>query len=204
MNKANVGKTNFNSSPSGRLGGACVCVFCSSSNKIADEYKQSAFRLGELIAESGNTLVYGGATGGLMTAVAEGASLKKGEIIGVIAEPIIKMNRQSDLPTQLISVKEMSERKQKMKEIADFFVVLPGGYGTLDEMFDVVASGTVGEHRKPLFLVNENDFFKHFLQGIELMKSEKCIPEQESYKINIVQNITDCIEQIINLINKKR
>lgn len=177
---------------------ANICVFCSSSNHIADRYKRSAFLLGEKIAGSGNTLVYGGASGGLMTAVAEGATTKNGEIIGVIATPIVKMNRQSNLPTQLFSVKDLSERKQKMKEVADFFVVLPGGYGTLDEMFDVVASGTVGEHKKPLILVNENGFFDFFLTEINFMKSEKCIPERESYKINVVQNIEDCIELIIN------
>lgn len=174
-----------------------ICVFCSSSNNIADLYKKSAFRLGEMIAETGYTLVYGGATGGLMTAIAEGASSKNGKIIGVIAQPIIKMNRQSILPTELVIVKDLSERKSKMKEISDFFVVLPGGYGTLDEMFDVVASGTVGEHKKPLVLVNENHFFDHFLHEIELMKSEKCIPQNETYKISVTQNIDDCIQQII-------
>ena len=176
-----------------------ICVFCSSSNHVADHYKQSAFRLGEFIAESGNTLVYGGATGGLMTAVAEGAKSKNGKIIGVIAKSIILMNRQSNMPTQQIVAKNLSERKEKMKEVADFFVVLPGGHGTLDEMFDVVSSGVVGEHKKPLFLVNENGFFDCLLQEIERMKVEKCIPENESYSINSTENMDECIELIMRV-----
>ncbi len=85
-----------------------------------------------------------------------------------------------------------------------FFVVLPGGYGTLDEMFDVIASGIIGEYSKPMFLVNENGFFDHFFEELEWMKSEKCIPENENYKINIVRHTDECIGQIINLINKLR
>lgn len=177
-----------------------ICVFCSSCNSIDELYKKAAFRLGEMIAENGNVLVYGGATGGLMSEIAEGASNKNGDITGVIAKPIIKMNRQSKLPTQMIIVGSMAERKQKMKEIADVFVVLPGGYGTLDEMFDVVASGTVGEHKKPLILVNQNDFYDHFLKEIEVMKNESCIPEQESYRIHIVSDIYKCTELVSQIL----
>ena len=197
MNKNNVGETNFNSSPLGRLGG--VCVFCSSSDKIADEYKQMAFRLGEFIAENGSTLVYGGATGGLMTSVAEGAKSKSGEIIGVISDPIVKMNRQSDVPTTRIVVKNLSERKQKMKEISDVFVVLPGGCGTVDEMFDVIAAGTVGEHRIPLILLNQHHFFNHLIEQIKFFKKEKSIPEQESYRPIIVNNLDECEQLLLKM-----
>ena len=184
--------------------GLHICVFCSSSNHTAESYRRAAFFLGEKIAENGHILVYGGTKGGLMTAVAEGAKSKNGEIIGVIAQPIIRMKRQSDLPTQLIVVQNLSERKQIMREFADIFVVLPGGFGTLDEMFDVVASGTVGEHRKPLFLANENGFFDHFLQEIKHMKSEKCIPEDETYSIEIIDSIQSGIEKIMDYKTKKQ
>ena len=176
-----------------------ICVFCSSSNKIADEYRQMAFRLGEFIAESGNTLVYGGASGGLMTSVAEGAKSKNGEIIGVISKPIIKMGRQSDAPTTQIVVKNLLERKQKMKEISDVFVVLPGGYGTLDEMFDVIAAGTVGEHKIPLILLNYRHFFNHLIEQIEFFRKEKCIPEQESYCPIIVNSLDECEQLLLKM-----
>ncbi len=178
-----------------------IAVFCSSSNHIADHYKQSAFLLGKLIAQSGNTLVYGGATGGLMDSVAEGAQSQNGSIIGVIPYAVIKMNRQSELPTQLITVETMSERKAQMKSFADIFVVLPGSYGTLDEMLDVVASGVVGEHKKPLIIVNQNGFYDLFLNQIDRMRNESFIPSDEKYKPIIARDISNCME-LINLSNK--
>ena len=178
-----------------------ICVFCSSSNNIAGRYKQAAFQLGELIAGSGNKLVYGGATGGLMDAVAEGAKSKEGEIIGVIAQAIIKMKRISLLPTELIQVETMSERKALMKTMSDAFIVLPGSYGTLDEMLDIVASGVVREHKKPLILVNQDGFYDQFILQIETMRNEMFIPAVEKYKPFIVQDIYQCME-LINLSNK--
>ena len=173
-----------------------IADFCSSSNHIADHYKQAAFHLGELIAESGNTLVYGGATGGLMDSLAEGAQSKNGQILGVIPQAVIKMNRQSSLPTQLITVKTMSERKAQMKALADVFVVLPGSYGTLDEMLDIVASGIVGEHKKPLIIVNQDGFYNLFLSQIDFMRLESFIPVEEKYKPFISLNINHCMELI--------
>jgi len=178
-----------------------IAVFCSSSNQIADHYKQAAFHLGELIAESGNKLVYGGATGGLMDAVAEGALSKIGEIIGVISNAIIKMNRQSSLPTELITVNTLNDRKTLIKSLSDVFVVLPGSYGTLDEMLDIVASGVVGEHKKPLIIVNQNGFYDLFLHQINHMRSECFIPSEERYKPIVVDDLEQCIE-LINLSNK--
>jgi uncharacterized protein (TIGR00730 family) len=175
-----------------------IAVFCSSSNNIDDHYKQAAFHLGELIAESGNKLVYGGATGGLMDAVAEGARSKKGDVIGIIAEAIIKMNRTSSLPTELILVETLSDRKARMKELSDIFIVLPGSYGTLDEMLDIIASGVVGEHKKPLILVNQDNFYDQFLYQINLMRKELFIPAEEKYKPLIAQDVKHCLE-LLNL-----
>jgi len=178
-----------------------IAVFCSSSNNIASHYKQAAFQLGELIAGSGNTLVYGGATGGLMDAVAEGVHSKSGKIIGVIAQSIIKMNRKSTLPTELIIVEDLSDRKVQMKTISDLFIVLPGSYGTLDEMFDIIASGVVGEHKKPLILLNYNGFYNQLIQQIDYMRSDMFIPIEEKYKPLIANHIEHCME-LINLSTK--
>ena len=96
-----------------------IAVYCSSSNHIADEYKLQGYKLGQWIGESANSLIFGGATGGLMTSVSEGAASKNAEIIGIIPQAVIKMNRQSPLCSTLVSVNTMSERKSQMKEIAD-------------------------------------------------------------------------------------
>ena len=173
-----------------------IAVFCSSSNHIADKYKQAAFRLGEMIADLGHTLVYGGATGGLMDSVSEGSASKKGTIIGVIPDAVIKMDRQSNLPTRLITVETMSERKAQMKKLSDIFVILPGSYGTLDEMLDIIASGVVGEHKKPLIILNQDGFYDLFIQQIEQMRNEHFMPAVEKYKPILVADIEQCIEKI--------
>lgn len=173
-----------------------ICVFCSSSNSISPEYLEMGKNLGRKIAENGHTLVYGGATGGLMDAVAEGAAEKNGEIIGVIPEIIIKSNRLSKLPTQQIVTADMSERKKRMKEESDVFLVLPGGFGTLDEMFDVIASATVGEHKKPLICLNYNGFYDSLMKLADEMRAGFFIPKEEKYRPIFVNTVKECLERI--------
>jgi len=169
-----------------------IAVYCSSSNHIADSYKKSAWDFGVWLSENNHTLVFGGATGGLMTAVSEGAaSIQPHKIVGVIPQAVIKMNRQSSLCTELITVETMNERKMNMKNIADIFVIFPGSYGTLDELFDVVASGVVGEHKKPVIILNEFGFYDDLLHLVDKMKSEHFIPV-ENYKPLVVDNINAC------------
>ena len=171
-----------------------IAVFCSSSNRIAEHYKQTAFQLGRMIAIGEHTLVFGGATGGLMDAVAEGAQLQNGQIVGIIPQAIIRMKRQSSISTKVIEVETMNERKATMKELADAFVVLPGSYGTLDEMFDIISSGIVGEHKKPLVLINQDGFYNPLMNQIDYMRSESFIPTDEVYKPHIAQNNEECMQ----------
>lgn len=172
-----------------------IAVYCSSSNHITEHYKQSAYQLGEWMAENGHTLIFGGATGGLMSSISEGVSSKKGKIIGVIPDAVIRMNRQSSLCTELVIVESMSERKAKMKAAADIFVVLPGSFGTLDELFDVLASGIVGEHKKETIIVNQNGFYDELFLLTEKMIAEGFIPIVLFEPI-IVSNISQCIQVI--------
>ena len=181
-----------------------IAVFCSSSNRIAPHYKQTAFLLGKMVAVDGHTLIFGGATGGLMDAVAEGAQLEKGEIVGVIPQAIIQMKRQSLISTKVIEVETMNDRKATMKGLADAFVVLPGSYGTLDEMFDVISSGIVGEHRKPLILINQDGFYNQLIQQIDFMRSESFIPSEEHYKPIIAQSIDQCMHFLNGSILQKK
>ena len=173
-----------------------ICVFCSSSNAVSDDLKKQATLLGQTIASKGHTLVYGGATGGLMDAVAGGASEMKGEIVGVIPEIIIHSKRLSLLPTQLIATADMGERKKRMKQEADVFLVLPGAYGTLDEMFDVVASGSVGEHRKLLICINLNGFYDKLIALVDEMRTLGLLPKELVYKPVFVNSIDECFDWI--------
>ncbi len=176
-----------------------ICVFCSSSNRVSNSFKEQAYQLGELIAKRGYALVYGGATGGLMSAVSEGAANWGGEIIGVISTPIIQMGRESTLPTKMIKTVNMAERKTKLKELSDVFVVLPGAFGTLDEMFDVVAASSVGEHNKALICINLDAYYNPLQAMIEQMQKENLLPEIEKTKLYFVENIADCMQLIENI-----
>jgi uncharacterized protein (TIGR00730 family) len=130
--------------------------------------------------------VFGGATGGLMTRVSEAFASKmlrdgSQQLIGVVPEKIIKSGRKSDICTCLYQVQDMCERKRKMREVADCFVCLPGSYGTLDEMFDVIASGTVFEHAKKIAIFNYEGFYDGLKTLTAHMKHLQVLPQDEVY-----------------------
>lgn len=173
-----------------------ICVYCSANNNIADKYKDMAADLGRWIAQNGHALVYGGATGGLMSAVSNAAAEAHGEIIGVVPQRIINAGREALHCTEQHIVRTMNERKERMKQLSDLFVCLPGSYGTLDEMFDVIASGTVGEHQKPLYILNYEGFYDHLLNELQLMKANAFIPQQESYSPHIVSTLEELKKEL--------
>ena len=180
-----------------------ICVYCSSSDQVRDEFKQQAAEFGKWLANNGHTLVYGGATGGLMSSVAQGASDAGGDIVGIIPDCIIEKGRKSDLPTELFIVGDMAERKSMMKEYSDVFVVFPGGFGTLDEMFDTISSCMVGEHDKTTILYNPDNFW----MGL-LLQLDKILKEGLGYKISrngnlkVVDTLEELKEEIIKTENE--
>lgn len=168
-----------------------IAVYCSAKDRIPEEYLALGDRLGQWIGEQGHTLVYGGATGGLMTRVSKAAKAAGAEVLGVIPQRIVGAHRQATNCDSLYLVTTMNDRKEQMKRLADCFVCLPGSYGTLDEMMDVVASGTVGEHHKPLYVLNYKGFYDALQTLTEHMKSLSFLPEQESYKPLFVSTLDD-------------
>lgn len=180
-----------------------IAVYCSAKDRIPEEYLSLGDTLGKWIAESGHTLVYGGATGGLMTRVSNAAKAAEGIVEGVIPQRIIQAKRMADNCDTLYVVNNMCERKQKMKELADCFVCLPGSYGTLDEMMDVVASGTVDEHRKPCFVLNYKGFYEGLKIQAEHMRQLAFLPQQEQYAPQFV-NTMDELTQTITTIKLKK
>ena len=129
-----------------------IAVYCSAKDAIPEAYLQLGDTLGAWIGAQGHTLVYGGATGGLMTRVSNAAKKAGARVIGVIPPRIIAAGRLASNCDQLIEVANMSERKQRMRDEADVIICLPGSYGTLDEMMDATSSAIVGEHRKPTYV----------------------------------------------------
>ena len=176
-----------------------VAVYCRAKDRIPEEYLALGDVLGKWIAEAGHTLVYGGATGGLMTRVSHAAKAAGGMVEGVIPQRIIQAKRMADNCDVLYTVANMCERKQRMKELADCFVCLPGSYGTLDEMMDVVASGTVDEHRKPIFILNYEGFYEGLKLQAEHMRKLAFLPQEEQYAPQFVDTIEQLIDKLTEL-----
>ena len=173
-----------------------IAVYCSAKDRIPEEYLALGDVLGQWIAEAGHTLVYGGATGGLMTRVSNAAKAAGGIVEGIIPQRIIQAKRMASNCDTLHIVNNMCERKQKMKELADCFVCLPGSYGTLDEMMDVVASGTVDEHRKPCYILNYQGFYEGLKQLAQHMRSLAFLPQQEQYAPQFVDSMEELITHL--------
>lgn len=175
-----------------------IAVYCSAKNTIPEEYLRLGDELGKWIAQSGHTLVYGGATGGLMTRTSNAARQAGGEVTGVVPQRIISAGRLAQNCTTLHIVSSMAERKQTMREIADCFVCLPGSYGTLDEMYDVIASGTVGEHKKPIYILNYKGFYNGIRREAEDMRALRFLPQQEAYAPKYVNTLAELYEALTN------
>ena len=176
-----------------------IAVYCSAKNSIPEEFLQLGDALGRWIGEHGHTLVYGGATGGLMSRTSNAAKAAGAYVIGVIPPRIKAAGRLAAHCDELIEVANMSERKQTMRDQAEVIVCLPGSYGTLDEMMDATSSGIVGEHHTPLFVLNYKGFYEPFKQQIALMKQLQFIPEQEAYKPVFVDTLDELYERIKEL-----
>ena len=176
-----------------------IAVYCSAKDSIPEEYLALGDALGAWLGENGHTLVYGGATGGLMTRVSDAAKAHGACVIGVIPPRIKAAGRLATNCDELIEVANMSERKQRMRDEADAIVCLPGSYGTLDEMMDATSSAIVGEHHKPVFVLNYRGFYEPLKQQIDVMKQLRFIPEQEAFKPVFVETMEELYIQIRNL-----
>lgn len=137
-----------------------ICVFCGSSICVAESYRQAAARLGTAVAERGVRLVYGGGRIGLMGIVADAALAVNGTVIGVIPEFLRGLEVAHTGLTELRVVATMHERKRAMFELADAFVVLPGGLGTLDETIEIITWRQLGLHDKPVVLFDVGGFWQ--------------------------------------------
>ncbi len=146
-----------------------IAVFCGSSAGAKPEYAACARGVGALLAREGITLVYGGGSVGLMGAAADAALAGGGRVVGVIPRAMVEAERGHGGLTKLHVVETMHERKALMAELADGFLALPGGFGTLDELFEIITGAQLGFHGKPVCVLNEGGFYDGllgFLDGV--------------------------------------
>ena len=155
-----------------------VCVFCGSNVGARDVYSEAARDLGRILAVRKLRLVYGGAAVGLMGILADAALAAGGEVVGIMPEALIAREIAHPTLTELRSVKSMHERKAMMADLADAFVGLPGGAGTLEEVFEIWTWGQLGHHKKPVGLLNVAGFFDRLLDFIDWQCREAFIREE--------------------------
>ncbi|MBQ4821185.1 TIGR00730 family Rossman fold protein [Aquimarina sp. MMG016] len=167
-----------------------ICVFCGSSEGNDMNVISEAFLLGEKMAQQNIALVYGAAKIGIMGKVAEGALQQKGKVIGVIPEFLKLKEVVHQGLTELVTTTNMHERKMKMHDISNGFITLPGGFGTLEELFEIITWSQLGLHQKPIGLLNIGGFYDHLLFMLENMVRRGFL-KMENYELLIVDSDID-------------
>jgi hypothetical protein len=170
-----------------------LCVYCGSSDKMGDQYLQVAHQMGAAIALHGYNLAYGAGCTGMMGAVADGALDAGGQVIGVIPGIFNTPTLMHTGLTRLEIVDNMHTRKQRLIELSDAFIALPGGYGTFEELFEVLTWAQIGLHCKPVGILNFNRYFDPLLSAIRHAQKEGFMYAEH-------QSLFVCAEQVDDLI----
>ncbi len=150
-----------------------ICVFCSSSDVLEDIYFETTEELGKLISLNNDVLLFGGSNVGLMRKLAYTVKGEGGKLTGVIPQRIKDNNLACKIVDELIVTPTMHTRKEKLEELADVFIALPGGFGTLEELSEVLTLKHLGYHNKPIIILNINGFYDNLLKFYETIYNEK-------------------------------
>ena len=173
-----------------------ITIFCGSSNGTDDIYRSQARLLARTLADRNIQIVYGGAKVGLMGTIADAALLAGGKVIGVIPRFLRSKEIAHVGLTELIIVESMHERKTKMHEMSDGIIALPGGFGTLEELFEILTWAQLGLHKKPIGLLDTNGFYYHLKMLLQTMVDNGFLKESNYNMLLISDNINDLILQM--------
>ncbi|TXE11945.1 TIGR00730 family Rossman fold protein [Seonamhaeicola algicola] len=175
-----------------------ITVFCGSSFGTDNDFEIKAYKLGETLAQQNIELVYGGANVGLMGAVANGALKNSGKVIGVLPEFLKTKEIAHNGLTQLILVKSMHERKTKMNELCNGVIALPGGFGTLEELFEMLTWGQLGLHKKPIGLLNVNGFYNELMAFLNQMVEKGLLKAENRNMVLVSDQIDELLAKMKN------
>jgi uncharacterized protein (TIGR00730 family) len=173
-----------------------VAVFCGASMGARPEYRAAARELGQTIARGGGTVVYGGGRAGLMGAVADGALEAGGKVVGVITRLLVDKELGHTGIQELRIVETMHERKMAMADLADSFVALPGGLGTMDELFEILAWAQLGIHSKPVGLLNTEGFYDPLMTLLDQMERESFLRLNHRTEIVFEANVDSLLAKL--------
>ncbi|TMI86930.1 MAG: TIGR00730 family Rossman fold protein [Bacteroidetes bacterium] len=174
-----------------------LAVFCGSKNGNNPVYINHAKELGKLLAKKNITLIYGGGSTGIMGAVADAMLEGGGKVIGIITKKLVDWEHQHKGITDLSIVDDMHIRKQRMYDLCDSAVILPGGVGTLDEFFEMVTWNQLSIHDKKIYIINSDNFFDFLLKHIQQMEKQGFLYESVLERITVL----DEPEQLLQYLN---
>ena len=147
---------------------------------------EHAIELGKIMVAHNITLIYGGGNVGIMGTIANTVMHNGGKVIGVIPQVLVEWERQHNSLSELLIVDDMHTRKKKMYELCDAAIILPGGFGTLDEMFEMITWNQLSIHDKHIFILNSGGYYNHLIAHIELMQKEKFLYEAAQQRLAII------------------
>lgn len=174
-----------------------ICVFCGSNHGARSAYTDVAQQLGKALVSQKMGLVYGGGSIGLMTVIADAVLKEKGEVIGVIPQVLSSKEFAHNGLTELRLVSGMHERKAVMAELSDAFIAMPGGFGTLDELFEILTWAQLGLHSKPIGLLNIGGYFDLLLKFMDYMFQERFISAEHRRLIATSHHPEELISALI-------
>ena len=168
-----------------------ICIFCSANAHIDPDFFLMTEELGRWIAEEGHTLVFGGVNQGLMECVARAVHEAGGHSIGVVPRIVEQSGRISQYVDEVVACDNLSDRKQLMLDMSDVFIALPGGIGTLDEIFTIAASHTIGYHHKPVILYNMKGFWAPLIAQLDDLQQRGMVRGQWRDYIQVVSSLEE-------------
>jgi uncharacterized protein (TIGR00730 family) len=175
-----------------------ITVFCGSSFGSDEIYKEQATLLGQTLAKQNIQLIYGGANVGLMGAVADGVLQEGGKAIGVLPHFLQSKEIAHQDLTELILVETMHERKTKMNDLCDGVIVLPGGYGTLEEFFEMITWAQLGLHKKPIAILNIDGFYDDLIKLVQTMVDKGFLKQINKEMLLVSDSIDELLEKMRN------
>ncbi len=173
-----------------------TAVFCGSKSGNDSIYELHATSIGKILAHKNITIIYGGGNKGLMGAVANAALDNNGKVIGIIPTLLQEQEHMHTTLTETYVVADMHERKKMIYEKADAAIILPGGYGTLDELFEMLTWNALKIHTKKIFFLNSNGFYTHLLAHIEKMFTENLLYLHPDDQITVLEKPEDILQYI--------
>ena len=175
-----------------------ICVYCSSSSKINPLYAEAANKLGKLLAKEDKTLIYGAGSVGLMGKLADAVLSNGGKVIGVIPQFMVDVEWHHKGITETVLTDTMHERKEEMAKLADAFVALPGGVGTLEELIEIITWKQLGIHAKPIVIINTNGYYNKLIELLQ-HAADELFMRPEHLKM---WEVIDEPEQVFEALNK--